>query len=119
MLTATLKNRPEKLHPSNIVLGAPWSSIIFLKIGNRFIVFILFTICFSLFNNQLAVAQEPLKGANGQTEISGVLRDSQTRQTLSGATLKIGSLMTKSNKEGKFVLTGPFKEDRLVISHLG
>lgn len=84
----------------------------------RIIPIIIFTICFSLFNNQL-VAQEPLHGANGKFTITGTVRDFQTNRPLTGASLKLGELTTKTDKEGKFSLRGPFSTNRLSISHLG
>src|SRR5690606_24143439 len=84
----------------------------------RIIPLIIFTICFSLFNNQL-VAQEPLHGANGKFTITGTVRDSQTNRPLIGATLTLGELITKSDMEGKFSLRGPSSTNKLIISHLG
>src|SRR5690606_3247302 len=72
----------------------------------------------SLFNNQL-VAQEPLQGANGKFTITGTVRDSQTNRPLIGATLKLGELTTKTDKEGNFSLRGPSTTNKLSISHLG
>src|SRR5690606_36417524 len=84
----------------------------------RIIPIIIFTICFSLFNNQL-VAQEPLQGANGKFTITGTVRDYQTNRPLIGATLKLGELTTKTDKEGKFSLKGPSTTNKLSISHFG
>ncbi len=84
----------------------------------RIIPMIIFTICFSLFNNQL-VAQEPRQGADGKFTITGTVRDSQTNRPLIGATLKLGELTTKTDKEGKFSLKGPSTTNKLSISHLG
>lgn len=104
--------RPAPILPSRVeTMGLP-------ELSMKKFILLLFSCCFSLFNNQLD-AQEPLTGANGQTEIGGTIKDALTGQGVQGATLRIGKLVEMSDSSGMFLLKGPFGSDRMAISHLG
>lgn len=83
----------------------------------RFIL-LLFSCCFSLFNNQLD-AQEPLPGANGQTVITGTVMDFYTDMPLEGSNIRIGTLRAMTDRKGHFSLSGPFKNTELTVTHQG
>ena len=83
----------------------------------RFIL-LLFSCCFSLFNNQLD-AQEPLPGANGQTVITGTVMDFYSDMPLEGSNIRIGTLRAMTDRKGHFSLSGPFKNTELTVTHQG
>jgi len=88
------------------------------RLSTKKFIVLLFSCCFSLFNNQLD-AQEPLTGANGQTEIRGTVKDGQTGRALQGATVKIGRIVAKTAINGQFQLNGKFSTNKIEITHLG
>lgn len=88
------------------------------KLPKKKFIVLLFSCCFILFNNQLD-AQEPLPGANGQTEIRGTVKDGPTGLPLHGATVKIGTLITKTDKSGNFSLTREPRFSKLLVTHIG
>jgi len=100
----------------SIKKGKPY---IFILSEKSSLLIMLFTISFSLFNNQLVEAQEPQKGAIGKLFISGTVKDAVTKEPLKGTTLKIGNRTSKSDNLGKFSLSGSINSDKLFISHLG
>src|SRR5690606_10060068 len=83
----------------------------------RFIL-LLFSCCFSLFNNQLD-AQEPLPGANGQTVITGTVMDFYTDMPLEGSNIRSGNLRAMTDRKGHFSLSVPFKTTELTVTHQG
>src|SRR5690606_4001439 len=83
----------------------------------RFIL-LLFSCCFSLFNNQLD-AQEPLPGANGQTVITGTVMDFYTDMPLEGSNIRSGNLRAMTDRKGHLSLSVPFKPTELTVTHQG
>jgi len=87
--------------------------------GSRFLTMLFLTICFSLFNNQLSAQELRESGVTGKQLISGTIMSKSSLDPVEGATIKIGSLKTKTDRGGKFLLTGPFSDDKVSIQHVG
>ncbi|MGH2622776.1 MAG: TonB-dependent receptor plug domain-containing protein, partial [Sphingobacterium sp.] len=80
---------------------------------------VILTICFSLFNDQLN-AQEPRENeVPEQTVIKGVVKSTITFVPIENATISIGKLKTKSDTDGKFILSGILSSDMISIKHIG
>src|SRR5690606_35932996 len=76
------------------------------KLSMKNFILLLFSCCFSLFNNQLD-AQEPLSGANGQIVLTGTVMDFYTDMPLEGSNIRIGNLRAMTDRKGHFSLSVP------------
>jgi len=85
----------------------------------RFLLITIFTICFSLFNNQL-IAQEPhTSEANENLLCSGTVCSAFTNELMEGVTIRTSTRSTKTTQDGKFTIQISKGDKKLLIHHVG